>query len=278
MKGGSQQIKMDVDVEFPNLSEFVRSKTKKTLTECGAVGGPKNHQLWTLETSCWSVLTERMRWRVDPYQTLKTLDEFIRRLPPRTPTRRIRDKICGKESEFLDTVVEATWALHFWSNGNDVTLEQPLDSNKPKGKNADVVVILNGIRYWLDATSVQLSEQEFPMATSDNPDLFFKMRPSEEVVDKLAEKAKAKYKEKFEPAVHSGRLKNELVGILLCVVKSESIVLPAFDLGRLPPPPPPQGLLDNNRPGLNLVWVHTLNASQDSEVLQPWVFAPWQIT
>ncbi len=267
---------MDVDAEFPNLSRFVQPKMKQTLKQCGAKGGPKSDDLWTLETSCWAVLTERMRWRDDPYQTLKTLDEFIRRLPAKTPTRRIRDKICGKESEFLDTVVEATWALHFWANGYDVTLEEPLDPNKPKGKNADFVVILDGKRHWLDVGSIQLSEREFPMPTSDKPNSFFQMRPSQDVVAKLAEKARVKYQEKFGAAVRSGIFKNEVIGILLCVFKSEAIVLPAFDLGLLPPPPPPEGLLNDNRPGLNLVWVHTLNPSQDSEVLQPWVSAKWQ--
>jgi hypothetical protein len=267
---------MDVDAQFPSLSSFVQSKTKRALNQYGAGCKPKKGDYWNLESSCWAVLTDRMRWKCDPYQTLKTLDEFIRRLPPKTPTHTIWIKISAKGSGFLDTVVEATWALYFWANGNDVTLEQPLDPNKPKGKNADLVVTLNGIKHWLDATSIKLNESDFPVPTVTKP--FVQMRPDADLLAKLADKARDKYEEKFGTAVRSGLLKNASLGVLLCVVKSEQEVLPAFNFGFLSPPPPPPGLLDDKRPGLNLVWVHSLEPSQDSDILQPWVIAKWSPT
>src|SRR5579871_4037534 len=115
---------MDVDAQYPNLSSFVSSKTRPTLNQIGVNAALTNdNDYFSLESSCWAVLTDQPNWRGGPHQTLKTLDEFIRRLPPNTPTRRIRDKICSKGSEYLDTVVEAAWALHFWAQGIEVHLE-----------------------------------------------------------------------------------------------------------------------------------------------------------
>ncbi len=270
-------MNMNIDALYPALSSLAQSKGRGTLKECGARGNPKSDKYWNLDDSCWSVLNKQPRWRCDPYQTLKTFDEFIGRLPANSPTRRkIWDKIVGNESAYLDAVVETAWALHFWDNGKTALLEVPFDSANPKSKDADVVVTLDGVKHWLDATSIKLNENDFPVPTVNNP--FVQIRPDDDVLARLASKARNKYEEKFGAAVRSGLFKEEFLGVLLCTLKSEKEVLPVFDFGLLPPPPPPPGLLDDKRPGLNLVWVHTLNPSQDSEILQPWVISKWQTT
>ena len=149
---------MDVDAKFPSLSSFVQRKRKRTLNEYGKDGELKNDDYWSLKSSCWAVLSDQRKWRDGPHQTLNTLDEYIRCLPPTTPVHEIITGICAeKKSEFLDTVVEATWALQFWANGVNVNLKQPFGPKNRKGetrKNADFVVTLDGIKYWLDATSI----------------------------------------------------------------------------------------------------------------------------
>lgn len=274
---------MDVDTQFPNLSSFVNRKIRLTLNECGARGELKTDSVfWDLYSSCWAVLKDQPRWRGGPHQTLKTLDEFIRLLPVTTPTRRIGDKICvSGGSEYLDTVVEATWALHFWTSGIEVRLEEPFDSSRPKGMNADIVVTLNGLKNWLDAKSIQLSERDFPIVTVDDPYAQMysaKNVSSEAVFAKLAELAKAKYQKKFIKGVRAGFFQGEQLGILLCVFKSERLISSVFPylLGNTPVPSPPKNLLDSTRPGLNIVWVHTLMSFPNSDLLHPWVLARWE--
>src|SRR5258708_3782223 len=231
------EIIMDVDTLFPHLSTFVQPKTKGFLNQRGLEGEPRNGEYWNLGSSCWAVLNNQVKWSFGPHEELKTLDEFIHRLPEKTPIRRIRDKICSKGSEFLDTVVEATWALHFLTNGNNVSLEEPLDTSKLAGKNADLVVTLGGVKHWLDATSIQLSEKDFPVATVADP--CAQLRSSKDVspkafADVFADKARDKYRKKFNGAVRSGLFQNEIIGILLCVVKSEQVVRPDVLLGLTP--------------------------------------------
>lgn len=265
---------MDVDTLFPTLSSFVKCTTKRTLNQCGAEREQKSEEYWSLESSCWVVLTDQVKWRGGPHQILKTLDEFLFHLPPNTPTRSIKNKIFSKGSTFLDTVVEAAWAVHFWSDGFDVSVEQPLNPCKPKGKNADIVVTLDGIKHWLEVTSVRLSECDFPQMSDGNQ--FIQMRSNSKVIPTLVKRARVKYQEKFGEGVQSGLFKDEKIGILLCVFKSEKIAMPAFRFGRWTSQSLPEGLLDDDITRLNLVWVHTLNPSDDSDILQPWVFAKWQ--
>jgi hypothetical protein len=270
---------VDLDTLFPNLSSFVQPKMRRSLNQCGAEGKFEG-DYWNLESSCWAVFNHQPNWGGGgPHQFLKTLDEFIRCLPHGTPTRRIRDKICShKESEFLDTVVEAAWALRFWTNGIGVNLEKRLDPKNEESKDADLVVTLDGIEHWLEATSIELSADEFPVATISNP--LAQLLSSKDVTpkafaDKFAEKARAKYEGKFGGAVRKGLFQHEIIGILLCVFKSERVVPPDVLLGRLPVLPP-QGLLDDKRPGLNLVWVHTLRPSKKSDILQPCEIRKWE--
>ena len=274
---------MDVDALFPNLSSLVQAKTKKTFCQQGIDGKPENDDYWNLKSSCWSVLTDEPKWKCGPHQTLKTFDEFIRLLPPDTyisKRKSIANKICSSPqgSQFLDTLVEAVWALHYWPNGTNVSLEEPLTNS---GKDADIVVVLDGTKYWLDATSVKLSTNKFPIRTSKTPFNELMSVPSnshkEDVLAELAHKAKEKYQDKFGKGVRSGLFNGEAIGILLCVVKSEDVVLHNFNYGNPPAPPTPEGLFDDESLGLSLVNVHTFESYPNSDILHPKVLADWRI-
>jgi len=271
---------MDVDAVFPNLSALVQSETKQTLNQHGVNGKPTNDDYWNLKSSCWAVLNDRIRGRGGPHQTLKTLDEFIRRLPSSTSTRKkksIANKICSgsQGSQFLDTAVEAAWALHYWENGIDTHLEEPLNTSNIKKNNADLVITLKGTKYWLDAISVKLSNSKFHVRTSQTPLSELMAGPSKEsVLAELAYRAKNKYREKFGEYVHSGLFKGDGIVILLCVFKAEEVVLPVFDYSNLLPPPAPEGLFDDESSGLNLVIVHTLDAKANG-ILYPHILAYW---
>ena len=56
------------------------------------------------------------------------LDEFMRRLPACEPIGSIRNKVCSKGSGFLDMVVEAAWALHFWDAGQQLSIVKSASS------------------------------------------------------------------------------------------------------------------------------------------------------
>lgn len=164
----------NIDAVFPNLSTLVQSKTKQTLHQHGVGSKPTNDDYWNLKSSCWAVINDQIMGRGGPHQTLKTLDEFIRLLPSSTSNSQIKsiaNKICSgsQGSQFLDTVVEAAWALHYWENGIDTHLEEPLIKSNNKKNNADLMITLKGKKYWLDATSVKLSNSKFHVRTSKTP-------------------------------------------------------------------------------------------------------------
>ena len=200
---------MDVDILFPNLSSLVQSKENKTLCQYGAGGKPENDDYWNLKSSCWSVIADkRKRDRFGPHQALKTLDEYLRLLPANTPTNsrereRIAVKICSSSQgdEFLNKVVEVVWKLFFLRNHVNIEPDKPLDEKKPKGNDADIVVVLDGVKYWLEATSVILSTNKFPVRTSKPPLNELLSVPSnsykEDVLAELAYRAKLKYQNKF---------------------------------------------------------------------------------
>jgi hypothetical protein len=91
---------------------------------------------------------------------------------------------------------------------------------------------------------------------------------------KLADKAREKYGKKFWQAVKFGSLKGCRVGVLLCVLKSEKVVLPSV-LPNLHNVEIPPSLFDASSPGLDLVWVHALRPHTDSGILQPVLLAKW---
>ena len=263
---------MDVDARYAELSSLAQSHMK-TLKNIGANAIPRPGEYLGLGACCYRVINDGPRWgNCDAYNYLHTLNEFVGRIPAKSPSqRKIWDKISGNASAFLDTVVEAAWALYFSDNGDRIEFEVPLDPSIRNSKDADIVVELQGVKHWLDATSIQLSERTLPARVMPSP--FGQIRLSDELIAKLADKARDKYHNKFDMARCSELFKNEAFGVLLCVLKLENRVdfLTEFDLAL----PPPDGLLDNDRPGLNLVWVHTLRAPEDSEILRPCTIAKW---
>jgi len=262
---------MDIDAQFPALSTLAHSHGI-TLNDLAKSGRADEDEYLRLPDCCYMVQKTKHRWVVDARNYLATFDEFIRRLPDDYSRKKIWRKVASRNSsEFLDTVVEAAWALEFWDNGNTPVLEQRFDPSNRDSKDADIVVVLDGVKHWLDAKNIQLSKTKFPVATADNP--FVQTRSPQDIIRALAAKAKAEYQKKFGAAIQSGFFKNDALGILLCVLKSESQVLIPLVVD-VPNSTPPEGLL-GNKPGLNKVLIHTLRPHSNSDVLRPIVVADW---
>jgi hypothetical protein len=177
-------------------------------------------------------------------------------------------KIAGQQTQYLDTVVEAAWWLHFTRTGQDVELEKPFDT-----KNADMLLTLNGHRLWLDVKSVWLQPAPFDRTSAEsreNP--FSSLVDSRGIVDLLGLRAKRAYVKQFKASVRSGLLVNDRIGILLCVLGAEASAFPAL-FGRATPAP--TTLFDQDTQGLTVVWVHTLRPRPGSQILEPVELAQW---
>lgn len=265
---------MDIDARYPALSALAQLH-RRTLHNIGVNAIPRPEALLGFGECCYKVLNNYPRWaHCDAYNYLHTLDEFVSRIPDETPTRRkIWDKINDDGNAFLNAVVETAWGLYFLDNGHpEADFDVPFDRSGQKSKkDADVVVTIDGIKHWLDATSIQPSKTRFrpiPKGTSIGlPE------PLKEVINELGDKARNKYQDKFQDAVHSGFFKDEALGVLLCVLLFEE--QEDFLTGYYGKLPPPDDLLDDKKPGLNLVWVHTLRAPDNSEILRPLDIVRW---
>ncbi|MCL4504665.1 MAG: hypothetical protein M1140_01385 [Chloroflexi bacterium] len=142
------------------------------------------------------------------------------------------------------------------------------------------MLTLPGKELWLDIVTVDLSDR-FPITyLKDLPDpddprelrkLFYQHPTVKQVVAELSKRAQHKYKKKFKEAVDTGLLTS--TGVLLCLLKSESQVIPQM-LWR-PCPKPPQALFDARSPGLEEVWVHTLRPREGTEMLEPFILWKW---
>jgi hypothetical protein len=98
------------------------------------------------------------------------------------------------------------------------------------------------------------------------------------VVSELATKAREKYDRKFKDCVRSGLLDaSSRIGVLMCVLKRGPSIIPPFipQLMDGNEVQTPAGLLDNEHPGLDLVWVHYLIPLVGSEILKPWTVCKW---
>jgi hypothetical protein len=269
---------MNVDAQFPALSFLAQSKGReKTLNQLGKDAHPKDDKYLGLADCCQAVLNDRPRWVVDEYNYLATLNEFISRLPDNPGVRKkIWDKLknIGHPTAFLDTVVEAAWALYFWDNSIPTDgLEMQLDPSKPKGKDADIVLTCKGIKYWLDAYSVQL-DQQLEYLISSMKARKVSRPPYQEIITELTAHAKKKYDDKFKATVNSGSLRGSSVGVLLCVLKAEKIVIPPLShtLGVEESLPPE---LSETCPGLDIVWIHTFRLRKGSDLLKPIQIRKW---
>jgi hypothetical protein len=257
----SRVFRVNLDQTYPALSALAQTK-RRTLNGIAQSADQTSTNYLRLEDCCDMVQRGMPRWsHADAYNYLATIDEFVRRLPPRLNDS-VWHRLNGPESQFLDTVVEATWALFFGDNDIPVELEKKFDPSNPNLGDADFCVPDGGVSLWLDAMSV-----------------CFPRRPTtqDSLIAELAKRAKRKYREKFTSAGVSTRLTGSSVGILMCVLKREPSVFPlllsslseGFEFAA------PPALFDDRKPLLKLICIHTLCADRSSELLRPAPIIKW---
>jgi len=269
---------MDLDTNYPELSSLAQSQGY-TLNRLGAFPPNSDEKYLGFGSCCNFVLNNYPYWEPgNPYNYLATLNEFLRKLQPeRSVSEKIWKKLTGgSPSVFLDTVTEAVWALYFLDNGKHVFLEKSFDPSNPKSKDADMVVTLDGKECWLDALSVgpNIPRSFTPL---HEPRSIARL-PIEKVITNLANRAKEKYRRKFKEAVKSGLLSSS--GILLCILKIESEVIPQYVVNRLNniETTPPVDLFGDKNPGLDRVWVHTFRPCETYGLLRPFSIVKWSKT
>lgn len=261
-----------IDDQFTSLSSLAQQYGKTDLRSLGQTSQPRDGVYLGLGDCCNDVLRGVKRVpspRCDSYNYLATIDalaELSNNLEKEILWNKIKDA-----KTFLNTVVEATWVVYFLSHGLSLRTDVPLNPLEPKGKNADLVVVLKSKKYWLDALSVDLGESPFFIEPSSTKH----PRPLGKhgsLLGELVKRARRKYKRKFWEAICSGTVQDS-VGVLLCVLKSEPYVMPylsAFDSS------PPSRLFGADAPRFDVVIVHTLRDDQNSNVLKPHILLNWQ--
>jgi hypothetical protein len=261
---------LDIDNKYSALSSLVSSQSngRYNLYKLGKGAQNLGDRYLNLSYCCYEIINNAPRWPAgDSYNYLSTLDAFAKNINNDTNTcKKFYDKLIkrGSESAFLDTIVEATWAVYFWNSGFVPVLEKPFDPTNPHSKDADLVISLNGIEYWLDILSVDLDGSNSSGVKLANSTIG---RPSREgLLAELTKRSKRKYDKKFKNAVRMELLKTAHVGVLLCIFKSDKYIIPSFfpDLEEGIDFPPPAKLFGNQRPRLNLIWVHTLRLNKTS--------------
>jgi hypothetical protein len=256
---------MDVDERYPFLSSVALRNGKRSLSQLGRSAEPKENVLLRLSECCHCVLNNWPRWAdCDAKNYLATADAFIKMFGIDSETSiKFWEKLTGAGSAFLDTVTEAAWIIHFSQKGISVIPEEPFVPADPKSKNVDFVATIDGNKYWIDVSSVDLRGEDYSAsAVTANVDL---------LLNQLANRVIDKYGSKFKKAVRSGVLGGKWLGILVCLLKSEgSRLLPLFVFG----PQFAAGVFDKCD-GLNWVCVHILRKAQDSDTLQPNPVIEW---
>lgn len=253
---------MDVDSKYPALSALAQTEGH-SLCALGASAASEG-KYFRLSGCCHWVLNELPHVNApDPYSYLATIDALLRRIPNESlMCRKVWKKLVGGvPSAVLDMVVEASWILHFWDSGHQATIEEPFDPADPNSKDADIVVMLDSSKHWLDVLNISLAGPNESIISNEKTDL----------VSVFANRAKRKYKDKFRAAVISGIINHASVGILLCILKSEEAMVPFLTST----PTPPSKLFGPSSPGLNIVWTHTLRTDQNSDVLRPFPIIKW---
>jgi hypothetical protein len=268
---------IDVDHLYPHLSALAKSQ-RTTLNELGKRANPQHNNFIGLADCCWIFLNHNKyaRWaNAGSANYLATLDEHLKALADLTVCKKFWRKLVKRNStSFLDTVVEAAWAIYLRDKGYTVQDEVPFDpTGKKSKKDADLVVTIDGKDWWLDAFSMG-ANQNNPLGSI--PAVPFQ-RSLDTVVDELAKKACNKYDDKFKAVIRSGLLKGSSIGVLLCVIKREQSVIPKFfpQLLNGTKVQAPLFLFDTKRPSFDLVWVHTLRSREGSDILKPYELCKW---
>jgi hypothetical protein len=116
---------MDIDARYPELSALAQAH-RRTLKNIGESAIPKRGAYLGFGECCYLVLHDYPTL-VSAYSYLHTLNEFVHRNPAKDHARKtIWNKMNGNGSAFLDTVVEAAWALCFWDKGYPAEVEKNL--------------------------------------------------------------------------------------------------------------------------------------------------------
>lgn len=267
---------MDVDLKFPVLAQLA----KEHGTSLAALAAnAKHHEGYiTFGDCCWLVQQDAPSWsHADGGDYLATLDAFLTQVKPSQPSsRRLWKKVStGRESQFLDTVAEAAWALHFKVHRVDVELESKFEPLAKHSKDADFRIGPPQRGLWLDVCSVQVAAP-----SPDVPHLPHHAFPTlsrDAVIAMTQRKALNKYASKFKDATTSGALRDQAVGILLGFPKAEQDVIPSLlaELSLGIKIPAPSGLFDAARPSLALVWGFTLTRAMEFPFLLPSLILPW---
>jgi hypothetical protein len=254
------------DEEFPALSAMARSNghSLRALTEEADLGD--ENRVLTLREWCYLWMREDGPW---PSYYLGTLEQFVRSIPmSASPAKALWHKLAApRSSEFLDTVVEAAWYLHLSKTGSAPKLEEPFLPNEPSAGNADFVITRGDRTYWLDSTSINPSELDPPNECGFVPS-------ASRAAALFANRARRKYDRKFRKHVEAGRLNGAYVGILLCVLKGERVVLPPLLFGHESSVPPPVDLFDDRYSALVVVAIHSLRADAGG-ILRPLSHLLW---
>jgi len=267
---------MNIDLEFPALARLC-SDFGESLTELASRA--RDHPGYiSLADCCFLAQAGAPAWsHADSHDYLKTLNVFLEHfLSPALSRKEFWRKISnGSETQFLDTVAEAAWALHFRDRGVPIDIDVRIAPHTRNRKDADFRIGQPGHALWLDVNSIEVAPPEPKGPTSQaRPS---RPRTQEAVVALAMRKAVNKYKEKFEKAVRSGPLYGQPVGVLLGFLKAEMAIMPALmndlELGtRIPPPPE---LFSDLNPGLVAVWGFNLTRAASGAYLMPNLILPW---
>ena len=237
----------DLDAMYPELSRLARAHGYSLASLARPT--PAAERFIRLSGCCYMVSNEWPRHGADAYNYLATVNALAGHLVDQDARERLwRKLVGGTPTAFLDVVVEAAWALYFWRRGIPASLEETFDPANPASKDADVAVVLDGAKHWLDVVNAKVEGR--------NP------------FERVAER---KYRDKFHTAVQSGLLRGASLGILICILKSEEVIAPFPIAGR---PPAPPGLFARC-PGLNLVLFHLLRSGDRDDVLWPLPVLRW---
>jgi len=254
----------DVDALYPNLSNVAQSHGT-ALNKLAESANASKHTYLKLADCCWLVRNEKPKYgNANHFNYLATLDEYAKR-PDRTYSEIWKSLQKGGPSKFLDTLVEAVWAIHFTNKGLAVSLDVPINPSSQSSKDVDFVITLKGKEWWLDALSVGPKQLKAPPIVCDWPPQLG-CQSIESAVLKLANKAKEKYRDKFSEAVRSGLLDGSSAGILLCVMKQHNPLVCAFIEGVTVETP---ANFFSDKPGLDFVLIHTVGARDGQDILQP---------
>jgi hypothetical protein len=266
---------MNVDQKYPALARLAQSQGY-TLEKLALEASPQDDSYLRLCDCCKMALYDWPRWRIDIYHYLATIDKLIRCLDGKLHKKvKLWNKLYSKglfqktPSIFLDTVAEAAWGIHFFGSHYEFSMETPFDPADPTSKDADIVLNLEGMQYWLDVLNVEFAP--LPTAALDG----VVSGSKDAVISELARRAIKKYRDKFKKAILSGPLVGASAGILLCFLKSEQQVIPPILPYIGQEFPPPLGLFSEKNIGLDLVYAYTLAPSND-EYLQPHIYFKWR--